>query len=342
MQDQLDQLSMTQLTALQLHLLHQQQEQQQQQLGLPDDWWHNFQAEVLHKAVNCSNQQAVPADTKPANALSVKARATRAAATAVEGAPASISTADADALCTLLCTCHLLSTPPPQQWLASVLQLCTVACQQGRVSTAGGLQLLAACCFGSCRQQPAAGAAQAASLSVLHARMVRLPTPTGVAVLFACLLSGQVTAQVPVGVAEDLGSQLKELLPGLPTALLLQVPQVLAAVGWQGDDRFLAAFALTTQARLAELSWTDLQRLLQGCVVAGMTSMSPVWCEAVIKRLQQLADVEGGADGLAKAFARSSVAGPQQLSLSVPGGVPKGDTAALLRLMDDAGSEHHQ
>jgi hypothetical protein len=128
----------------------------------------------------------------------------------------------------------------------------------------------------------------------------------------------------------------KELLPGLPTALLLQVPYVLAAEGWQWDDRFLAAFALTTQARLAELSWADLQKLLNGCVEAGMNSMSPVWCEAVMIRLQQLAVVNAG---LANASAKGSVAGPQQLSLPVSASVRKGDTAALLQLMVGCVSE---
>jgi hypothetical protein len=191
-------------------------------------------------------------------------------------------------------TRHLLKAPKPlQAWLSAVLQLCEDACQQGCVSTAGALQLLAACCFGCCLQLPGAVTAQAAALRVVQLRMSRLPAPAGVAVLFACLCRSQAPLQLPPGFVEALSARLTELLPQLPTHLLLEVPHVLAATAHSGseriEERLLAALSLTTQARLAQLGWSDLHRLLRGCVAAGLGSAMPqLWCAAVLRRAQEL------------------------------------------------------
>jgi hypothetical protein len=198
-----------------------------------------------------------------------------------------LTSAQTDALCSVLCTCHLWSVAPPESWLSELLQLCTAACQQGCISTAGALQLLAACCCGSCVQLRGTAAAQAACLGLLQQRMFKLPAPAGVAVLFACVQSGNVR-QLPGGFAGALAQRLTDLLPELPTALLLQVPHVLkvAAAGQQAqDERLLAAYALVTQARLAELSWWGLQELLAGCLEAGWSTMPATWCADVKQQI---------------------------------------------------------
>lgn len=63
----------------------------------------------------------------------------------------------------------------------------------------------------------------------------------------------------------------------------------------------LAALSLTSQARLAELDWADLHRLLRGCVAAGLgDAMSQLWCAAVLRRAQDLrpgGGVRGAASG---------------------------------------------
>lgn len=315
-QGQLDQLSLTQLTALQLHLAHLQQHhsshQQQQQdeeeyVQLPDSWWQEFEAVTLHKVTGTGSLQ------QPGSHIAAAQPAGQGPSVTVTQ-PGRWSVADVDALCTLLGTRHLLKAPQPQQeWLSDVLQLCEDACQQGCLSAAGALQLLTACCFGCCLQLPGAAAAQAAALSVVQLRMSRLSAQAGVAVLFACLCQPRAPTQLPAGFVEALGSKLTELLPQLPTELLLEVPHVLAAAraargGLENlDEQLLAALSLTSQARLAELDWGDLHRLLRGCVAAGLGDAMPqLWCVAVLRRAQELRP-GGGVRGAASGHPLSAV-----------------------------------
>jgi hypothetical protein len=154
--------------------------------------------------------------------------------------------------------------------------------------------------------------AQAACLGLLQQRMSKLPAPAGVAVLFACLLSRGV-GQLPGGFAEALAVRLTGLLPELPTALLLQVPRVLMAAGLQvQDERLLAAYALVTQTRLAELAWWGVRDLLSGCVEAGWTNMPATWCVHVKQQLDFWA--QGGnlgpmSSGAASAWSQYSMEG---------------------------------
>lgn len=273
-EQQLSQLSLPQLAALQLHLLHLQQQQHPQQL-CSDSWWQQFYAAVSQQAAAAAGSAGAGGDTSAVAQLEAYAVSSNSSS--------SLTVPQADALCTLLCTSHLLepNSTVPCGVTAALLQLCTNACRQGRVSAAGALQLLAACCFGAAgREQggaPLTDAAQSACLALLQQRMARLPSPGGVAVLFACLMSRPAVTQQAAqltGFVEALSLRLTQVMTGLPTDLLLQVPSVLAALstGQQQQHqiraRVAATFVLVAQARLAADPQSEAE-FAAACAAAG-------------------------------------------------------------------------
>lgn len=307
---QLSQLSLTQLGALQLHLLH-------LDLQPPGSWWEQLHAAVMAKVAAGSprvkrlqaqgfavqagaggsvlQQQALDtAAGAPWGLASTvagsAADAARGGRATVMGPPAasisastpSLMVAEADALCICLCSYHHLpASVQSQGWLAAALQLCLAACQQACLSTGAVLQLLAASVFEGCSRQSTAAAVQDACLALLQQRMPKLPSPTGIAVLFECLQAGVEQRWVPVGFADALSLRLLGVMQELPTDVLLQVPHVLKAIGWQGPyDRLVASFALATQARIQELGRRDLEALTVGCAVVDF-AMPSVWLDAV-------------------------------------------------------------
>lgn len=278
----LQELSLQQL-ALLLHHLAQLQPQ------LPERWWQQY-CSVVTQHVAAAGQRS----GSSSGALGQQQQ--HGQEQEQPSAALQLSTAGADALCSILLLGSAATALQQPAWLGACLQALLPAVRQRRCSTGAALQLLAACSLGACQQLQEAPQAIDACLALLQQRLAKLASPAALQLLVACLHAPAVQQQLPPRLLGGLQQVLAPQLAALPPHALLAVAQLLADARQPLQGAALSAFALATADALPGMAAREVLELLRCCLTlaraagasnVGAAALPNVWLLAVLEELQR-------------------------------------------------------